>query len=198
MSHQIEARPVIVATVFFVAIVMALSSKLIAGEQSNFKDQRPVAVGQEIEGYQLTISVTNNTFVLGQSLELTISLKNVGTNDGRIRVWDGYSNYSFKFTDPRGNDVQATETGAQFLYALPKYHTGSEELSPGQSYEMPAHLNQLFQMTNIGEYKITVSRQAQKRDNQQESVWVPSAPLKNWITEPQKRADSSSTNAIVR
>lgn len=151
--------------------------------------------GPEAEGYKFTISTTNNAFKLGQQVMLFTSLQNISSTNSGVRVWDGFWNYSFQITGPEGKPVRETMLGTKILRPAAQYHVSWETVPVGTSHERVVPLDLMYEMTNVGEYLITASREVPKKTNQQESVWLPSGSLKIRIIERTK-LPASNTDTI--
>ncbi len=165
------------------AIIAFSSSSL--GQPNGLQNTTNSVSGPETEGFRLTIVPSNTVVQLEEKVFATISLKNVSTNIGRFPFYDGYSNYRFDLKDAHGQKVAPTKIGLMLLEAGAKYHTGFQQLQPGQTYDMPAWLSEIFHMTNAGDYTLSVSREVYKQQESVERVWVPAGPLRFTITEPE-------------
>jgi hypothetical protein len=142
--------------------------------------------GPEVEGYRLTISTSNTTYAAGQFVPLAISVENLSTNASVIRERSGYWCYSFQVTGPGGSPAAITGYGTNALHPMGGGRNSPVQVPAGKSYTAHAALNLLFNLTNTGEYTVTVSRQVPKRKGPYQEVWVRSGPLKIVIAEPQK------------
>ena len=143
------------------------------------------ASGAEVEGYRLTISTSNSTYVAGQLVPLAVSVQNLSTNDGSISVGSGYWHYAFEVTEPGGLPASMTGFGTNAFFPNGIRIT-SVQVPAGKSFNVYVPLQLLFNMTNTGEYTVTVSRQVPKREGPYREVWLHSGPLKIVITNPQK------------
>ncbi len=169
----------------FISGVIAVLSHVLLGQPSGLTPTSNSVSGPVTEGFRLSIVLSNTVVQLGEKVFATISLKNVSTNIGRFPFYDGYSNYRFDLKDAHGQKVAPTKIGLMLLEAGAKYHTGFQQLQPGQTYDMPAWLSEIFHMTNAGDYTLSVSREVYKQQESVERVWVPAGPLRFTITEPE-------------
>ena len=155
------------------------------GQPASTHSLRYSASGQEVEGYRLTISTSNSTYAAGQFVPLAISVENRSTNAGWIDVRSGYWLYSFEVVAPGGLPASITGFGTNALHPLGGHLNTSAEIPAGKSYTAYAALNLLFNLTNKGEYAVSVSRQVPKRTEPHKEVWARAGPLKISITKPQ-------------
>jgi hypothetical protein len=166
----------------FTAAIIAFSGASL-GQPNGLTPTSNSVSGPVTEGFQLSIVLSNTVVQLNEKVFATISLRNASTNIGRFPFYDAYANYRFDLRDAHGQKVAPTEIGQKLLNARAEFHTGSQRLQPGQTYEMPASLSEMFHMTNAGDYTVSVSREVRKRGDTQETVWVSAGPLRFTITE---------------
>ena len=140
------------------AVFFEIGSILAHAEDGMATNKAQKVIGPEADGFQLTISTTNDVFQIGQEIDLGVEIKNVSTNTRAIKLQDGLMNYTFHILGPNGTQAVPTELGKWVLHPVACYHQSEENLGPGQSFGPPIPLNQMFVMTNAGEYTIQVWR----------------------------------------
>jgi hypothetical protein len=118
----------------------------------------PKVIGPVVDGFQLSIGTTNDVFQISQEIDLEVQIKNISTNTRPIKVQDSLMNYEFKIIGPNGFKTVPTELGERVLHPVSLYHQSGQYLTSGQSFRQVIPLNQVFAMTNAGEYSIQVWR----------------------------------------
>ena len=144
--------------VALITLLFEVDSVLVYAGDGTVTNKSQKVIGPEADGFQLTISTTNDVFQIGQEIDLGVEIKNVSTNTRAIKEQDGLINYTFHIFGPNGIEAVPTEWGKWTLYPVARYHQSFKNLAPGQTWGPPIPLNQVFVMTNAGEYTIQVWR----------------------------------------
>jgi len=146
-----------IGALFAFAIVYGLAN-VMAAKDAIESNSWNVITGTATNEFELVIHTTNNVFVVGGRIELQMELRNISSNTLAVKVQDGLMNYSFHVIGKEGNEVPLTEKGNEWLHPVRLYHQSVEILASGQTFSQLVPLEQMFALTNEGEYTIDVSR----------------------------------------
>jgi hypothetical protein len=171
--------------------IMLLASNLSA--QPGASNQFNAAIGPEVSGMRVSVRTAKKSFALGELFALDFFLQNVSTNTVSYTRFN--TQYSFEIIGPDGKPVPLTKTGQNLFDPASNFSGHGGKLMPGQDYGGSWWLSDLFVMTNTGDYEIKLSVRASGGPGQ-ESVWVPSAPLKVRIIPPLPSQGAVGTNGI--
>jgi hypothetical protein len=130
--------------------------------------------GAKIEGrelvqvHRLSIAPSRAAFHVSQPVRLRIVLENRGETPLHILVASPLEVYQFDVRKPTGETAALTTTGRRKIESI---STHLQIVSPGDSVSDPiSDLSELFDMTTIGEYTITVHRNVLTSKN--DHAWI--------------------------
>jgi hypothetical protein len=149
----------------------ALVCNLLAGTELMGQQ---MSTNQVQLGMELSISTATNTFLMGDPIHLDFSLQSVSTNTVYYR--ESARCMSFDIEGPDGRQVSPTDLGRQVLDGLSEISNSGGSLLPRAVYTGSPTINDLFDMTKAGQYKITLSIKA-TIGPEGSNVWVRSTPL---------------------
>jgi len=113
--------------------------------------------GKELQGYAISITANKAVVAPGESIILTISLKNVGTEDMRI-LRQHLAHYDIEVLGPDGVKVPLTLYGERILEGSRESGNSTTILKPGEESSVGIPLNRMFDFTLAGKYAVSVQR----------------------------------------
>jgi hypothetical protein len=113
-----------------------------------------------------------------------LRILNTSTNETMVPV-NSFLSYTLTLIGPDGKSVPASEFGERVLHPM-FYSSQGMGLPPGQTYTFYAPITDMFQITNPGDYAVTVAMRLRGQVGTN-GLAVPSAPLTLRISPPKSQ-----------
>ncbi|MEO6907642.1 MAG: hypothetical protein ABI210_07100 [Abditibacteriaceae bacterium] len=120
--------------------------------------------GSIVEGFQLVAQTSKETFDAGEPVAVTVSLKNI--SDKMLSFPSGYFNeYQVTVKDSNGNIVPLTRYSNQPKAGMKtNFGIGPMDLFKGEETQRTFLLNRLYDLTEVGEYSVSIKRYVFKQN----------------------------------
>jgi hypothetical protein len=118
--------------------------------------------GKETEGQAISIMTKKATFASGELVVLTISLRNVGSQDTKIITQAPLGSYDIEVLGRNGEKVPLTLRGKVESETVGYGSSSVTLLKKGQECTVEVPLNRLFDMSLPGKYTVSVTREVWK------------------------------------
>jgi hypothetical protein len=116
-----------------------------------------VGVSVETNGIRLTAYATNSIFVSGSPIMIETTVKNISTNNIEIVTSAiGTLHRHIVRVSQQGREINMIERDK--LGDSPVNLKASGSIPPGYKFAEPLPISKYFNMTNFGDYEITISR----------------------------------------
>jgi hypothetical protein len=185
-------------TMVSAAIVKGISLMLLgycavaeAEPQEEHGQQRPVVSqpvreGAVTEGFRLSINTRKNRYMLGEPIDLTVRFRNVNREDVVVHTEGFTLGYALEVIRPDGTQAPLTELGKRMLAgARRRPRTGSATMTRHTRVDFEMGTTGIFDMTQIGEYRLRVSRKVPSIADPKKEVTIYSNMEKIRIEAPQ-------------
>ncbi len=126
-----------------------------------------------VEGLRLFIKTNKRVYSPGENIVLTSTLTNTGKESTNIERTSSLYAYLIELSQPNGLKADLSPRGMETRRKAPS-HISTLLLNPGQSFPATFNLNELFDMTTPGTYKVFVRRVVNSKKNFLVFVDVPS------------------------
>lgn len=164
----------VLCTIFLLQFVNVSVLSICAMADSESRKEMNVEAkrewGKETQGHAISIMAKNAVVSPGDPIILTISLKNVGTEDIRVLETAPLAAYAIEVLGPNGEKVPLTLYGK---LSLESHRLGSRSVSilkPGAESSVEIHLNRMFDFTIPGKYTVSVQRAIWKAETDPQTL----------------------------
>ncbi len=121
------------------------------------------ASGPVVDGLQATLRLGRSSYVVGQAIRATWSVRNQGTEARTLYRCGFFTNHRVVVRNEAGQEVAPTEVGSPLLGsfnpAAPRRKNLPVDVGPGEMdvQELPLPLNELFDLSRPGRYTVEVT-----------------------------------------
>jgi len=120
--------------------------------------------GPETNGCVMSIKAEKEEIPACERIIIKIYIKNVGETRLPIVERDIYRDITFNIEDEKGKVASLTSFGNKMMKPSTVITRGGFDLQSGDEVDYQKSINRIYDMTCLGEYKITAKRNILKRD----------------------------------
>jgi len=123
--------------------------------------------GNPVEGWQLSISVDKDKFLLGEPIYVTMVTKNISNKDLRIPASSKWTTYWFHLRD-EFSKVPLTRFGRRMEENRGEGSYAEPEIPPDDTIVLEMPVSRLFDLSLSGAYTLEVSRMVFRQGTSEE------------------------------
>lgn len=132
--------------------------------------------GKPVGDLAMSVEVSKESYEFGETILLTVVLKNVGEKQFRTRKTSALGMFKINVILPDGKKAPLTLFGKKHALGS-AFASGFIVLSPKEEYSASIHLARYFDMTLSGKYSIDVSKKVSVGNDGKATVSSPSLTI---------------------